>query len=78
MPAAVVLYIAMGVGGFGCPMSCNVLWHTVPPLHVMNSAPVLASAVKATTWCSVLHSTKISPLTPNNNGMFGSFLINWK
>ena len=74
MPAAVVLNIVMDFGGGGCPMSYNVLRHTVPSLHVTNSAPVLASAANAMT-CFKIPDTVSTPLLCTTLSSVGFLLI---
>ena len=77
MPVNIMVSVVIGVGGYGCPTSCNVLWIAVPSLHVTKSASVSvsASALAADGMaCFKIPNTVITPPLCMTVPLFGSEL----
>ena len=62
MPMAVELSICIGMGGCGCPTSCNMSLMTFNSCVFTNKAPNLATAKDAVTSLRVSHVTWMLPL----------------
>ena len=63
MPTAVVLSMWMGVGGGGCPSSCNMIRMTSASLALRNKAPSSASAAEAVMHFKIVHDVSTAPLS---------------
>jgi hypothetical protein len=61
-PVAVVLSVSIGVGGYLCPSSSNVVRRTAPSFAFMKTAPISASAAEEITCLRTLLMIKIAPL----------------
>ena len=61
MPVAVALSQWMGVGGCGCPSSCNVSLIILDCFSFKNNAPRYTSAANSAEILSIWHSVNIAP-----------------
>ena len=62
MPTAHLLLHCMGVGGYGCHMSCSACYIGITFCVLRNSASNSASAVDAATCFKILHRVCTAPL----------------
>jgi hypothetical protein len=60
-PVAVVLLVSIGVGGYVCPNSSNVVQRTAPSLAFIKTAPISASAAEDMACLRTLLIIKIAP-----------------
>ena len=56
-PTAVELSVCIGVGGCGCPSSCNVIRSGTEVWQLWKTPPISASAAEAMILRSMRHST---------------------